>query len=36
MSVKCKKCGLEWKNEREIVQATKAEHLKHLGHELEI
>lgn len=35
-NVKCKVCGLEWKDEREIGVSTRAEHLKHVGHELEI
>jgi len=36
MSVRCKKCGMEWKDKNEIVDSTKAEHLKHVGHQLEV
>jgi len=36
MKVKCKKCGMEWSNKVEIVDSTKAEHLKHVGHQLEL
>lgn len=35
MTVKCKICRLEWKDANEIKESTKAEHLKHLGHDLE-
>jgi len=32
MSVRCKKCGIEWKDKNEIVESTMAEHDKILGH----
>jgi len=36
MSVKCKKCGLEFKDKDEIKESTRAEHLKHVGHQLDV
>lgn len=36
MTVKCKRCGLEWKDASEIKESTKQEHMRHLGHNLDV
>jgi len=36
MSVKCKKCGTIWSDKEQIVESTKAEHEKILGHRPEV
>jgi len=36
MTATCKKCGMKWADKEEIVDSTRAEHLKHVGHKLEV
>jgi len=36
MTVSCKKCGMKFEDKDQIIDSTRAEHLKHVGHRLEI